>query len=278
MSPKNKEQKWKKLESTVLNIQQRWGPAALRKMERSPGRATTVPHISTSLPGLDAALGIGGIPNGRITELLGTPTSGKTTLANIIVANAQRNGSVAAYVDLSQTFDPYYAAKCGIDLHSLVIVQPCSGEEALEMTISLVTSGSVSVLVFDSVSDMLAEYISLGFLSAALGHLAGCTAKSLCALIFLTSLTAGGHSSPANYPSGFGLPYYATMRLLIERERWLRRGSDIRGYSARMTVVKNKLAAPGKRTRIRFVFNGEVKATSEPASHRFGTPTAPGCT
>jgi len=261
LSPKSREAKWKTLESTVLNVQQRWGTAALRKMGRSPGRASTVPHLSSGLSSLDAALGIGGIPSGRITELLGAPTSGKTTLANIIIANAQRRGSMAAYVDLSQTFDPYYAAKCGVNLRSLVIAQPYSGAEALEMTISLVSSGSVSVLVFDSVSDMLAEYISPQFLSSALGHLAGCTSKSHCAMIFLTSLTAGGLSSPANYPNGFGLPYYASVRLLIERERWLRRHGDVWGYSARMTVTKNKLAAPGKRVLIRFAFNGEVKAT-----------------
>ena len=262
MSPKSREAKWKKLESTVLNIQQRWGTVALRKMERSPGRAASVPHLSTGLSSLDAALGIGGIPSGRITELLGAPTSGKTTLANIIIANAQRKGSMAAYVDLSQTFDPYYAARCGVDLRSLVIVQPYSGTEALEMTISLVASGSVSVLVFDSVSEMLAEHISPQFLSSALGHLAGCTAKSHCAMIFLTSLTSSGHSSATNYPNGFGLPYCASVRLLIERERWLRRHGDVWGYSARMTVIKNKLAAPDKSALIRFAFNGEIRATN----------------
>lgn len=275
MSPKSREAKWKTLESTVLNIQQRWGTAALRKMERSPGRAATVPHLSTGLSSLDAALGIGGIPSSRITELLGAPTSGKTTLANIIIANAQRRGSIAAYVDLSQTFDPYYAAKCGVDLRSLVIVQPYSGAEALEMTISLVASSSVSVLVFDSVSDMLAEDISPQFLSSALGHLAGCTAKSPCAPIFLTSLTASGPPSSPNYPNGFGLPYYASARLLIERESWLRRHGDVWGYSARMTVIKNKLASPGQRALIRFTFNGEVKATK--ASRRFGAPGSSNC-
>jgi recombination protein RecA len=235
---------------------------ALRKLERSP-IYTTVPHISTGLASLDQALGIGGIPRGRITELLGTPTSGKTTLANIIVAHAQQTGSVGAYVDLSQTFDPHYAAKCGIDLHDLLIVQPYSGEEALEMTISLIANGSVSVLVFDSVSDLLAGSISTQFLSSALSHLAGCTAKSHCALIFLTTLIFGGHSSEANYPRGFGLPYYATARLLIERQRWLRRRGDVWGYSARMTVLKNKLAPPGKLALVRFIFNGQVRATSE---------------
>ena len=262
MSPKSRQAKWRKLESTVLSIQQRWGPAALRKMERSPRRAATVPHIPTGLPGLDAALGIGGVPKGRISELLGAPTSGKTTLANIIIANAQRKGSIAAYVDLSQTFDPFYAAKCGVDLHSLVIVQPYSGAEALEITVSLVAGGGVSVLVFDSVSDMLAESISPQFLYTALGHLAGCTGKSHCALIFLTSLTFDGHSPTVNYPNGFSLPYYASMRLLIKREHWIRRRGDVRGYSARLTVIKNKLAAPGKRALIRFTFNGEVTATN----------------
>ena len=255
-------EKWRKLESAVLDVQRRWGPMALRKLERSPTQ-TTVPHIPTGLSSLDRALGIGGVPRGRITELLGASTSGKTTLANIVVAHAQRTGSVGAYVDLSQTFDPHYAAKCGIDLHDLLIVQPYSGEEALEMAISLIAGGSVSVLVFDSVSDLLAGSTSAQLLTSALSHLAGCTAKSHCALIFLTTLVFGGHSSEANYPPGFGLPYYATLRLLIERQRWLRRRGDVWGYSARMTVLKNKLAPPGKQALVRFVFNGQVRALSE---------------
>lgn len=262
MASRTKSEKWRKLESAVLNVQRRWGPLALRKLERPPTRRA-VPHIPTGLPALDRVLGIGGIPKGRVTELLGAPTSGKTTLANIIVAHAQQNGSVGAYVDLSQTFDPHYAVKCGIDLHDLLIVQPFSGEEALEMTISLVSSGSVSVLVFDSASDLVAGCTSAQFLSSALSHLAGCTAKSHCALIFLTALTFGGHSSEANYPPGFGLPYYATVRLLVERERWLRQRGDVWGYSARMTVIKNKLAPPGRWALVRFVFNGQVRATSE---------------
>jgi len=262
MTPKGRKPKWKRLESTVLNIQGRWGPDALRKLERTPGRTATVPHIPTGLPGLDAALGVGGIPRGRISELLGVPTSGKTTLAYIITASAQGRGGAAAYVDLAQTFDPRYAARCGVDLHNLLIVQPRSGAEALEMTISLVDSGGVSVLAFDSVSDMLVEHTSPRFLSAALSRLAGRTARSHCALLFLTSPANGGYSSPANYPDGLSLPYCATLRLLIERERWLRRRGDVWGYSAQVTVIKNKLAAPGKRARIRFVFDGEVKATN----------------
>ena len=261
MGSKKRKSKQKKLETTVLGVQQRWGPTALRRME-PPSTQAEVPHIPTGLPSLDAALGIGGIPQGRITEILGPPTSGKTTLTNIIMANAQRTGSLAAYVDLSQTFDAHYAVKCGVDLRDLVIAQPHNGSEALEMTVSLVTSGGVSVLVFDSVSAITAESQPPPFLSAVLRRLAGCVARSPCALIFLTSLLFEGPSSAANYPNEFALSYYASIRLLVERERWLQRRGNIQGYSARATVIKNKLAAPGKRSLIRFTFNGRVKVTN----------------
>ena len=262
MGSKKGKPKQKGLETTVLHVQQRWGPTALRKMERHPSTRAATPHIPTGLSSLDTALGIGGIPQGRITEILGSPTSGKTTLTNIIIANAQRAGSLAAYVDLSQTFDAHYAAKCGVNLHDLVIAQPHSGTEALEIVISLVMSRSVGVLAFDSVSDMIVESPSPQFLSATLRRLAGCVARSPCALIFLTSLFFGGISSAANYPHGFGLDYYATVRLLLEREQWLRRRGEIWGYSTRVTVLKNKLAPPGKHSLICFTFNGKVKVTN----------------
>jgi recombination protein RecA len=247
----------RRLEATVRQLQRRWGPKAIRKLEAAKVEAP-IPHIPTGFSKLDKALGIGGIPRSRITELLGPLTSGKTTIALKIVAHAQDGGDQAAYVDLSQTFDADYAFRCGVNLAQLVIVQPHSAREALAIAHSLVSSQGLGVLVFDSVASMLGESPSPQLLSEALRQLVGGLADSACALVFLTSLCFGGPSSKHNYPSGFALSHYASVRLLVERERWIKRYGDVRGYGAEIEVLKNKLAPAGKRVRVSITFNGTV--------------------
>ena len=249
--------KLRRLETTVRQIQRRWGPEAIRKLEAPKADAET-PHIPTGFDKLDKALGIGGIPRSRITEILGPLTSGKTTIALKIIAHAQGLKDKAAYIDLSQTFDPDYAFRCGVDLTKLLIVQPNSAREALAIANSLVLSKSLGVIVFDSVASMLGERPSPQLMSEALRQLIGCLADSACALIFLTSLCFGGPSSNHNYPSGFALSHYASVRLLVERERWIRRYGDIRGYGAEVEVIKNKLAPAGKCVNVSITFNGTV--------------------
>lgn len=253
--------KRKRLESTVAAIQQRWGTKALYRAERASLDAQ-VPHIPTGFPTLDKALGIGGIPRGRLIELLGAPTSGMVTLALKIMANAQAAGDVAAYVDLGSTFDPDYAARCGINLAKLLLVRPRTGQEALEIIQSLIASRGIGVLAFNSITHLIADPRGAQTLSAALRQLPSTLAKSSCALIFLTPLQFGDTQSQANYPSGFALPNYATVRLLLEKERWLRRGRDVRGYEARVIVLKNKLGPEGRNARIAITFNGAVKGDS----------------
>jgi len=260
VSKKNKA-KLKQLEMTVLQIQRRWGPKAIRKLGASRADVE-IPHIPTGFGKLDKALGIGGIPRGRITEILGSLTSGKTTIALKIIAHAQGLKDKAAYIDLSQTFDPDYAFRCDVDLRKLLIVQPDSGREALAIANSLVLSKGLGVMVFDSVASMLGETISPQLMSEALRQLAGSVADSACALIFLTSLCFGGPSSNHNYPSGFALSHYASLRLLVERERWIKRYGDIRGYKAEVEVLKNKLAPSGKRVNVSITFNGTVNGNS----------------
>ncbi|MCQ3980648.1 MAG: hypothetical protein DPW09_45150 [Anaerolineae bacterium] len=274
--------KRKRLESVVAAIQQRWGTKALHRVERT-GPGTQILHISTGFPNLDKALaGIGGIPRGRLTEFLGTPTSGMATLALKIIANAQAEKDRAAYFDLGGTFDPDYAARqaekdraayfdlggtfdpdyaarCHINLSRLFIVRPQSGPEALEITRSLIASRGLGVLVFDSVAHLLAEPHSAQRLSAALRQLPPVLAQSSCACIFLTPLSVGGISSPANYPSNFALPHYATIRLLLAKERWLYKGADVRGYEARVEVIKNELGPAGRKATIAVTFNGLMK-------------------
>jgi len=251
--------KRKRLDSTVAAIQRRWGPKAL---QRGP-RPVPPPHIPTGFAALDQILTIGGIPRHRLTELLGAPTSGMATLALKIIATAQAGGDTAAYIDLNATFDPDYAARCEVNLARLVLVRPRSGREAMEMVHSLLASRGVGVLVFDAVSPALSDDpAGRQALAAALSHLPALLAPSPCAPIFLTPLQFGDAESTANYPAGFALPHYATLRLLLEKERWLKKRGDIRGYRAKVQVLKNKLGPAGKSATIAITFNGVVRGDS----------------
>lgn len=246
---------------TVLQIQKRWGPKALRKLEASKA-AVEIPHIPTGFGKLDKALGIGGIPRGRVTEILGAPTSGMATLALKLIAKAQEDRDTAAYIDLSYTFDPDYAVRCDVCLKRLLLIRPHSGKEALEITASLIAGGGIGLLVFDSVSQFLGETHGPQLMSAALRQLVSALSESPCALVFLTPLYFGDAASQDNYPSGFALPHYAAVRILLEKEHWIKRRRDVRGYRARVTVIKNKLAPASKSAAIEITFNGVVNGNS----------------
>jgi recombination protein RecA len=251
--------KRKNLDMAVAVIQRRWGRKALRRLgKEATAAAAPVPHIPTGFPALDKVLGIGGIPRSRITEMLGAPTSGMATLTLKVLANAQARGDIAAYVDLSCIFDPDYAARCGVNSKKLLLVRPYTGVEALEILYSLVTSRGTGVLVFNSVSHLITESEGPQAFSTALRRLAGALAQAPCALVFLTPLYFGDATSADNYPSGFALPHYAAMRLLIEKEQWIKKRRDVRGYQARVTVIKNKLGPVGKSASIAITFNGVV--------------------
>lgn len=254
--------KRKRLDSAVSAIQQKWGLQAIRQ---GVSRSLTAefPHIPTGFSNLDQALvGIGGVPRGRITELLGAPTSGMATLALKIVAEAQAAKDVAAYIDLGATFDPDYAARCHVNLSKLWLVRPQNGHEALEIAYSLIASHGVGVLVFDSVAHLLTDPQGTQKFSRTLNQLPQALTKSPCAPIFLTSLQANETIAVENYPSGFALPHYSTVRLRLTKERWLYRGEDVRGYEARVEVVKNKLGTANRTARIAITFNGVVKGDS----------------
>jgi recombination protein RecA len=249
--------KRKLLDMTVAAIQQRWGPQALRRWGQAPARVE-IPHIPTGFPALDNALGIGGLPRSRIAEFLGVPTSGMATLALKVVARAQAMGDMAAYLDLGYTFDPGYAARCEVNLKHLLLVRPRTGDEALEILYSLIAGRGAGILVFDSTSHLIAESRGSRAMSTALRKLAGVLAQSPCVCLFLTPLHFGTAASNNNYPGGFALPNYAGVRLLLEKEEWLRKGHDVRGYRARATVLKNKLGPAGKQAAIAITFDGVV--------------------
>ena len=252
--------KQKRLQTTVAAIQLRWGTKALRQGPPAWPTSATVPHLPTGFPRLDQALaGIGGIPLNRFTELLGTPTSGMVTLALKIIAQAQVQGHTAAYVDVAATFDPDYATRCEIDLSRLLLVRPTNGLEALEIVHTLVIQRSISVLVFADVAHLFATSFGPQILSAALRQIPPVLASSNCAVLFLTPLQVNRVMSATNYPSGFALPHYATVRLYLKKEKWLRKGGDVRGYQAQVQVLKNKLGPAGRTAKIAITFNGVVR-------------------
>jgi recombination protein RecA len=240
-----------KLELTVARIRHQFGPRALTK--GPPPRAfTAIPHISTGFPALDRALGIGGLPAGKISELAGFPTSGKTTLALKFLAQAQAGGGQAGYIDQARYFDPDYAHRCSLDLSRLVVGSPYTLEEALAMTEAIVRDGGLAAVVLDTVHAVWTDPRAAGQLAAWLGRLAAPLARSGTALLFLQDASAGGS------PARSALSHYATVRLQVVRESWQRGHADIRGYRARVEVLKNRLGPAGQTVSIVITFNGTV--------------------
>lgn len=253
------EEKKRKLEMTVAALQDRWGVRAVRRLRGK--QATPIPHVPTGFPQLDEALGIGGLPRGRISEIVGAPTSGIATIALKIVASAQKQAGTAIYVDPEQTFDPDYAARCGLQLSQLVLVRPYDMRQALSIVQDFILGGDVNILVFDTPFGLLSEPQQAQLLATALGRLIAPLGRTNCALLFLTSLppeSSFPEEPVTSYPNSSTLPHYAAVRLFIQRERWIYRQRDIRGYQAQVVVAKNKLAPAGKRASVSITFNGTV--------------------
>ncbi|UCC65454.1 MAG: hypothetical protein JSV36_10595 [Anaerolineae bacterium] len=255
--------KKRQLEMAVARVHLRFGPRSLFK-GRIPAAADTsapFPHIPTGFPALDSALGIGGLPKGRVSELVGLPTSGKTTLALKLLSQAQADGGQVGYVDQAHYFDPDYAHRCGLDLSRLLVGSPLDLREALAMTESLARSGGLSALVFDALEVLWTDPDAARRLAAALNRLTARLAHSGTVLLFLHASPAspGKDPSTAGSPALSALAHYASVRLQVTRERWLRRGGDIRGYEARVKVLKNRLGPAGRTATIAIEFNGTVR-------------------
>jgi recombination protein RecA len=230
------------LEQLIAAVQRRWGSRGLRRL----GDATDAPVVQvvpTGFAELDAALGIGGVPRGRISELLGTPTSGMTTIALTLLAQAQARGDLASYVDLSRTFDAEYAALVGVDLAALLLVRPTSAADALEIVQSLAASGGVGVLVVDSLALLQSASSDVVLLEQALRVLPGALADSPCALIALTPLPYSPEMTRSLAFTGSLLAHVAALRLHIVREAWVQAEHGPPGCHARVSVLKHKLAA-----------------------------------
>lgn len=252
--------KKKALQAAVAGIEKQFGKGSIMRMSAG-STAEGVEAISTGALNLDVALGIGGIPRGRITEIYGPESSGKTTLCLHVIANAQKAGGIAAIVDAEHALDTGYAAKLGVDVENLLISQPDTGEQALSIVEQLVNSGAVDIIVVDSVAalvpraeiegDMGDSHVGLQarLMSQALRKLTGTVAKTGTAVVFINQLREKigvMFGSPETTTGGKALKFYASVRLDIRRKGSIKVGEEVVGSETKVKVVKNKMAAPFK--------------------------------
>lgn len=231
-----------------------------RRMVQPAGRlAKAIPVVSTTFPPLDAALGLGGIPRGHLTEIVGMPTSGKVTLALKVMTTIQQGGESVAYLDLSASFNPDYAVRCGLNLDTLWVVRPAHEALVWAILTDLVLDGGVGGIILHVPLELLAQPDFLATARQTFSRLQTALRRSSCVLIGLTPLHEPGHDLRACYPSGYVLLQLATVRLWLQKEKWLYQHRDIKGYQSRVTVAKNKLAEAGKVAVIAVTFNGTVR-------------------
>lgn len=260
MSDKDKLEKLKALQLTVEKIEKTYGKGAVMKL--SDERIVDVPAISTGSLGLDIALGIGGIPRGRVIEIYGPESSGKTTLSMHCIAEAQKAGGMAAFIDAEHAFDKSYAEKLGIDTENLLISQPDNGEQALEIAEHLIRSGAIDIIVIDSVAALTPKAelegemgdskmgLQARLMSQALRKLTGAINKTGCSCIFINQLREKigvMFGNPETTTGGNALKFYASVRLDIRRIGQIKESADsITGNRVKVKVVKNKVAPPFK--------------------------------